>query len=72
MVLPRPNKVNTPLLVLAAKYDRVFTVAEERATARAYHTDAVLFPNMAHDMMLEKDWQAVADGIKSWLESHGL
>jgi alpha-beta hydrolase superfamily lysophospholipase len=72
MNLPRPKKVKTPLLVLAAENDRVFSVAEERITARAYHTEAVFFQNMAHDMMLEKDWKKVADKIIEWLAARGL
>lgn len=70
--LPRPKKVKTPLLVLAAENDRVFTLAEERATAKAYGTEAIVFPNMAHDMMLEKNWQSVADKILEWLQTQGL
>ena len=70
--LPRPHKVKTPLLVLAAENDRVFTLAEERATAKAYGTKAVVFPNMAHDMMLEKDWHLVADKILEWLKTREL
>jgi len=72
LALPHPKKVKTPLLVLAAENDRVFSMAEERATARAYHTEAIFFPNMAHDMMLEKDWQKVADKILEWLKSQNL
>jgi len=70
--LPRPRKVKTPLLVLSAQNDRTFSVQEQKATAKAYHTEAVFFPNMAHDMMLEKDWQKVADKILSWLGERGL
>jgi pimeloyl-ACP methyl ester carboxylesterase len=70
--LPRPRRVKTPLLVLAAENDRIFSVAEERATARAYGTEAIIFPNMAHDMMLEKGWQSVADKILEWLEPRRL
>ena len=70
--LPRPKKVKTPLLVLAAENDRVFSLAEQRATAKAYNTEAYTFPNMAHDMMLEKDWQKVADKIIQWLTARGL
>ncbi len=47
-------------------------MAEERATARAYHTEAAFFRNMAHDMMLEKDWQQVADRILQWLAAREL
>jgi len=70
--LPRPDKVTTPLLVLAAADDRVFSVAEAQATARAYGTEAQIFPDMSHDMMLEPNWQGVADRILDWLREQGL
>jgi pimeloyl-ACP methyl ester carboxylesterase len=72
LVFPHPGRIKTPLLVLGAENDRVFTVAEQRKTARAYNTEAILYPDMAHDMMLERGWQAVADQILSWLNSRGL
>jgi alpha-beta hydrolase superfamily lysophospholipase len=70
--LPRPDKVKTPVLVLAAANDRVFSVAEEQATAHAYGIEAEIFLDMAHDMMLEPNWQQVADRILGWLQEHGL
>jgi pimeloyl-ACP methyl ester carboxylesterase len=70
--LPRPKKVKTPLLVLGAEHDRVFTVAEQRKTAQAYNTEAILYPDMAHDMMLEQGWDSVADRILTWLKSNNL
>jgi pimeloyl-ACP methyl ester carboxylesterase len=70
--LPRPSKVKTPLLVLGAQNDTVFPVAEMQATARAYGTAAEIFPNMAHDMMLEPGWEQVADRILSWLKERGI
>jgi pimeloyl-ACP methyl ester carboxylesterase len=70
--LPHPERVKTPMLVLGAANDRVFTNDEVHATARAYHTTAQLFPNMAHDMMLEAGWQTVADRIVGWLAERGL
>jgi len=65
--LPRPRRVTTPLFVLGASRDTLISVAEVEATARAYGTQAEFF-DMAHDMMLEAGWQAVADRILSWLE----
>lgn len=65
--LPRPKRVTAPILVLGAENDTIFSVKEVNATASAYNTDAMIFPNMAHDMMLEKDWQLVADKIISWV-----
>lgn len=70
--LPKPNLVSTPLLVLGAEHDDCFTVDEVRATARAYGTEAVIFPGMGHDMMLEPGWRDVADHITSWLRERGL
>lgn len=64
--LPKPEKVNTPMLVLAAENDQIFTVAEEQATAKAYRTEAVVFPGMAHNMMSEPGWKKVADRIIEW------
>jgi pimeloyl-ACP methyl ester carboxylesterase len=67
--LPKPQFVTTPLLVLGAENDIVFTQQEVRGTAAAYHTEAELFPEMAHDMMLEPGWAAVAERIHAWLET---
>ncbi len=70
--LPQPDKVTAPMLVLAAANDRVFSVAEEQAMARAYATEAEIFLDMAHDMMLEPNWRQVADRILDWLQEHNL
>jgi pimeloyl-ACP methyl ester carboxylesterase len=67
--LPKPDLVTTPLLVLGAEHDFCFTLQEVRATAAAYHTEAEIFPGMAHDMMLEPGWAAVAERIHAWLET---
>src|SRR6201999_1380929 len=47
----RTRRVNTPVLVLGAADDGMVTNAEVRATARAYRTEAELFPGMGHNMM---------------------
>jgi pimeloyl-ACP methyl ester carboxylesterase len=70
--LVKPQQVKAPMLVLGAANDTVFTNDEVRATARAYNTTAQIFPDMAHDMMLEKGWQQVADTILAWLKERGL
>ncbi|NUQ37523.1 MAG: alpha/beta fold hydrolase [Caldilineales bacterium] len=67
--LSRPPRGQTPVLVLGAAQDRIFYPPEVAATARAYHTEAVIFPDMAHDMMLEPGWQQVADHIIAWLRT---
>ncbi|OBH07052.1 alpha/beta hydrolase [Mycobacterium sp. E2699] len=67
--LAKPHLVSTPVLVLGAEDDIVFTQQEVRATAAAYRTEAEFFPGMAHDMMLEPGWAAVAERIHAWLET---
>jgi pimeloyl-ACP methyl ester carboxylesterase len=70
--LPRPQQVTTPLLVLGAAQDAIFYPNEVEATARAYHTQAIIFPDLAHDMMLDTGWQKVADQMIGWLGERGL
>lgn len=70
--LPKPHRVSTPLLVLGAQCDHSVTPQEAHATARAYRTQAEIFPNMGHDMMLEPGWVAVAQRIHTWLCAQGL
>jgi alpha-beta hydrolase superfamily lysophospholipase len=67
----RPQKVKTPLLVIGAEEDATYSHADVRATARAYHTEADLFPDMGHDMMLEPGWAAVAERLHTWLSAQG-
>lgn len=70
--LPRPRRVKTPMLVLGAERDAIFIPREARRTARAYGASAKVFPNMAHDMMLEPGWQSVADTMIEWLQARGV
>lgn len=70
--LPNPLAVTTPMLVLGGADDGTITNDDVRATARAYQTEAELFPGMGHNMMLEPGWPAVAGRIESWLGERGL
>jgi pimeloyl-ACP methyl ester carboxylesterase len=69
---PQPKSVTTRLLVLGAEYDGICTPKGVRATARAYRTEAEIFPDMGHDMMLEPGWAAVAARIHCWLGTRDL
>jgi pimeloyl-ACP methyl ester carboxylesterase len=69
---PKPDRVSAPLLVLGADRDRSVTPKEVRATGDAYRTDAEIFGDMGHDMMLEPGWPTVADRIDAWLSARGL
>lgn len=70
--LPKPQRVTTPVLVFGAANDTIFYPYEIEATARAYQTQAVIFPDMAHDLMLGSGWQAVADRIIAGLSEKGI
>lgn len=74
--LPRPKRVRrqnptAPMLIMGGADDRIFPPREVQATAKRYGTTAEIFPHMAHDMMLEAGWQAVADRIIGWLGEQG-
>lgn len=69
--LPPARRYPTPMLVLSAINDALFTRSEQRQTARVYGKTAEFF-NMAHDMMLEPGWIPVADRIVRWLNDHEL
>ena len=67
--LPRPRRIpRLPMLVLGAADDMIFTPDEARSLARTYHAPVQIFPHMAHDMMLEAGWPAVADTLIAWLK----
>lgn len=66
--LPNPKKVKTPLLVLGAENDAIVAPKKIEKTARVFNADCKIFPQLAHDLMLERDWQTVADFMITWLE----
>jgi pimeloyl-ACP methyl ester carboxylesterase len=65
---PTPRRVDTTMLVLGAAHDGFLTVGDLRRTARAYRTEAEIFPGMGHDLMLDQGWEKVADRIDIWLQ----
>jgi pimeloyl-ACP methyl ester carboxylesterase len=70
--LAHPKKIKTPLLILGAENDNAISPDQVHATARAYGVQAEIFPNMAHDMMLEANWKSVAERILDWLKEKDL
>ena len=63
--LPAPS---LPVLVLGAELDAFLNTGQISTTARAFGTKAVVFPDMAHCMMIEPDWHTVADTIADWVD----
>jgi pimeloyl-ACP methyl ester carboxylesterase len=62
--LPRPAPGRTPVLVVAAECDAVFTLAEQQALAAAWAAELVVIPGAAHDLMLDPAWPLAADQIE--------
>jgi len=67
--LPRVKKINTPMLVVAGATDTLFSVEEERRTALTYGAQFHNFDDVAHDMMLEDNWESVAESMLNWLDN---
>ncbi len=64
---PSTPCLDLPVLVLGAEHDTFIFRGGLDATADTYRTTAEVFPGMAHAMMLEHNWQQVADRILGWL-----
>ncbi|MFO1372468.1 MAG: alpha/beta fold hydrolase [Candidatus Competibacteraceae bacterium] len=64
----KPEALQMPFLVLGAQNDVFIAPALVEQTARFYHAEVKIFPNMAHAMMLESNWQDAADYLLGWLE----
>jgi len=70
--LPKPGKAKPPLLVLGGTNDINLKPREIKATARAYTARYEMIEDVAHDMMLDTRWQAVAERIHIWLKENML
>ena len=70
LILDRPPIDATlpiPVHVLGGCADTIFSVDEVRATAARFGTDATIFPDAAHDLMLDAAWEDVARHIAELL-----
>jgi pimeloyl-ACP methyl ester carboxylesterase len=72
LLSPRPERIRTPMFVVGAENDNVFYRRDMRKTARAFNQQAVIIPDIAHDMMLERDWRRAAIVILGWLKDRGI
>lgn len=71
--LPRPARMRRPpMLVLGAEHDRLVPSPLVEQTARVYGTEATIFANTGHGMMLENHWQESAEFIAAWLIKQGF
>ncbi len=65
---PRPGRVDTPVLVLGAADDQLFSPAEVAATAAAYGVEPVILDDLAHDVMLDTNWEQAAAALRDGLD----
>ncbi len=63
------NKIKTPLFIIGAEQDSIIPPHEAQKMANLYHTEAKIYPNMPHNLMLAKGYETVAKDILSWLET---
>ncbi len=71
--LPHLRRERCPqMLVLGAERDILVPPSQAEQAAHAYGVEAEIFAGMAHVMMLEADWQKVADRIIEWVRSNKL
>jgi pimeloyl-ACP methyl ester carboxylesterase len=68
VVRGNPKLVKTPMLVVSAEFDGIFTPKEQRYTAEAYHADFLQIDGQGHNLMIERDWQQTAAKIREWLD----
>ena len=66
---PMCYRGDTPVLVMGAERDAFVSPGAVRLTARSFGVEAQIFPGMTHAMMLDEDWQQVAEGVLGWLNS---
>ena len=56
-----------PMLVIGAKNDNIFSVNENRSTAKKYGAELIILEDIAHDMMLDSNHKNAAEAIINWI-----
>lgn len=71
--LPFPLRVHRPpMLVLGAEHDTLIPTSQTAMTGQAYAVAPHIFPGLGHGLMLERDWELVAQHILDWLTAQGF
>ena len=68
LVFPEPRRNRSPVLVIAAERDVIFTLDEQRASAGAYDAELLIIPEATHDLMLDPGWSQAADAIEDFVK----
>jgi len=68
---PKKNP-DTPVLVMAAEKDTIFTIKEQKILAEQYGGDYYLIENTAHNAMMEHSYKESAQYLHEWLIEQGI
>ena len=63
------KKNKTPFLIMGGGKDAAISRKSVLKTAKIYNTEAVIFEDMPHMMMLSPDYSKVADRMINWIEN---
>ena len=70
-LLWQPKKTpTTPLLWIIPEEDHAVLASTQTRSARFYNADVIRAPQAGHNVMIERDHQALADQIDVWLQTH--
>lgn len=67
MIFNLPRRSGVPTLVIGAANDALIAPSKIEKTARAFGAECKIFPDIAHDIMLERKWRDAALYIADWL-----
>lgn len=62
-----PVVPGTPVLVVGSPQDRLVSQGALRKVAASYGTEPLMFPGMAHHLMLDARWAEPLDAVLDWL-----
>lgn len=65
---PRLPTHDTPVCVVAAANDALFTPDEAQATAARHGTEAIVLEGLPHMLMLEPGWERLAETLRDWIK----
>ena len=65
--LVKPEKIKKPLMVIAGGQDFAAPLKAVLKTAEIYKVEPFVYPEMAHNMMMEPDYNRVVQDIDGWI-----
>ena len=65
--IKKGSQPRIPMIILTGDNDKIFTPKEQAKTARFYNAPLEVFLGIAHNMMLETQWEKVAERVFEWL-----